>query len=86
MPPRREGPPSPAELAGWFRLDADALCAANGVTPAACAGHAFAPGQVAVLPLGRGAAGADGVAGTDRAAGAAGAAASPGDAPVARRP
>lgn len=83
VPPRREGPPSAAELAGWFRLDADALCAANGVAPAACAGHAFAPGQVAVLPLGRGAAGADGAAGP---AGADEAAASPADAPATRRP
>lgn len=57
VPPRRDEPLSPAELAGWFRLDTEALCAANDVAPGACAGHVFAPGQVAVLPLGRGASG-----------------------------
>lgn len=54
VPAGRPAPLPAAELAGWFRIDAGALCAANGVAAAACAGHAFAPGQEVALPLGRG--------------------------------
>lgn len=58
VPSGRAEPVTAGDLARWFRLDLDALCAANAVPPGGCAGHVFAAGQVAVLPLGRGAAGA----------------------------
>ena len=54
--PADRGEPLPVgELAGWFRLETAAVCAANAVPAAACAGHAFAPGERVTLPLGRGA-------------------------------
>lgn len=69
VPTGRAEPVTAAELARWFRLDADALCAANAVAPGECAAHTFPPGQVAVLPLGRGTgAGGDPVPAAGRAA------------------
>jgi hypothetical protein len=74
VPGGRAEPVTAGDLARWFRLDAEALCAANAVAPGQCASHVFAPGQVAVLPLGRGAA--------DAAAGPAPAGTAPARAPA----
>jgi len=56
LPADHGAPERLAVIAGWFHLDAAAVCAANAVPAGECGRRSVAPGETVTLPLARGAA------------------------------